>query len=336
MSKLRDVRAVIRVQRSQRHRQRQRAAEQDAKQGARIAGVMERPPGSTPGLERRVCKPPGVGATVNQFPKWKFRINAFLSSAQADSLTWQTLAPMPRARYGTATGAIGAKLYVAGGCCVANSFPYPRFTENEAYDPSHQHMDDGGTNSPRRLRRCDRRHQRKSLLISHGWPNRKGDTVKVSWLIALGLVVGLIVAASFGTALAQSDPVQHEFRICLGDFALCAASTCTPDGKKIAVNGTTTLFDEAQCTCPIFPGPSIADVVGGNMKGSCQPPRMKGYGRCTRQRRTSRRRLTIGRRMGRRRMPLASIVPPPSRTTFNSSTALASRVCVPVKSMACR
>ncbi len=33
-------------------------------------------------------------------------------------------------------------------------------------------------------------------------------------------------------------------------------------------------------------------------------------------------------------MPLASIVPPPSRTTFNSSTALASRVCVPVKSMA--
>src|SRR5216684_739437 len=92
-----------------------------------------------------------------------------------------------------------------------------------------------------------------NLLISYGWPNRKGDSVKLSWLIALRLVVGLIVAASFGTALAQSDPVQHEFRICLGDFALCAASTCTPDGKKIAVNGTTTLFDEAQCTCPIFP-----------------------------------------------------------------------------------
>jgi len=100
--------------------------------------------------------------------------------------------------------------------------------------------------------------------------------VKVSWLIALRLVVGLIVAVSLGTALAQSDPVQHEFRICLGDFALCAASTCTPDGKKIAVNGTTTLFDEAQCTCPIFPGPSIADVVGGNMKGSCQPPPNEG------------------------------------------------------------
>ena len=61
-----------------------------------------------------------------------------------------------------------------------------------------------------------------NLLISHGWPNGKGDTVKVSWLIALGLVVCLIVAASFGTALAQSDPVQHEFRICLRDFALCA------------------------------------------------------------------------------------------------------------------
>jgi hypothetical protein len=77
-------------------------------------------------------------------------------------------------------------------------------------------------------------------------------------------------------ALAQSDSVPHEFRICLGDYALCAASTCTPDGKKIAVNGTTTLFDEAQCTCPIFSGASIADVVGGNMTGNCQPPPNNG------------------------------------------------------------
>jgi N-acetylneuraminic acid mutarotase len=42
---------------------------------------------------------------------------------------------MPTARYGTATGAIGGKLYVTGGCCVYNSFPYPRFAETEAYDP---------------------------------------------------------------------------------------------------------------------------------------------------------------------------------------------------------
>jgi Kelch motif len=39
----------------------------------------------------------------------------FSGGAQADALTWQTLAPMPTARYGAATGAIGGKLYVAGG-----------------------------------------------------------------------------------------------------------------------------------------------------------------------------------------------------------------------------
>jgi N-acetylneuraminic acid mutarotase len=42
---------------------------------------------------------------------------------------------MPTARYGAATGVIGGKLHVASGCCVYNSFPYPRFTENETYDP---------------------------------------------------------------------------------------------------------------------------------------------------------------------------------------------------------
>ena len=45
---------------------------------------------------------------------------------------------------------------------------------------------------------------------------------------------------------------------------------------KMRVNvpseGTTRLFPEADCTCPIFFGDAIADVVGGTMKGSCQPP----------------------------------------------------------------
>jgi hypothetical protein len=70
-------------------------------------------------------------------------------------------------------------------------------------------------------------------------------------LATLGLVMVGIVAASFGGALAQIS-VPHEFRICLGDYALCTASICTPDGEKIAVNRATMLFDEAQCTCPIF------------------------------------------------------------------------------------
>jgi hypothetical protein len=56
---------------------------------------------------------------------------------------------------------------------------------------------------------------------------------------------------------------------------LCAASTCTAAGsKKIRVNVTgdgTALFPQADCTCPIFSGHAIADVIGGNMTGSCEP-----------------------------------------------------------------
>ena len=96
--------------------------------------------------------------------------------------------------------------------------------------------------------------------------------MKTSRLFFSVLVMGFIFIVSHGIAPAQTDSVPHEFRICLGDFALCAASTCTPDGKKIEVNNTSTRFDEARCTCPIFRGASFADVVGGNMNGSCQPP----------------------------------------------------------------
>jgi hypothetical protein len=31
--------------------------------------------GLKPGLELRVCNPPAVGATVNQYSKWKSRLN---------------------------------------------------------------------------------------------------------------------------------------------------------------------------------------------------------------------------------------------------------------------
>ncbi len=58
-------------------------------------------------------------------------------------------------------------------------------------------------------------------------------------------------------------------------FALCAASTCAPTGKKILVTnlkGEVNSFDEMQCTCPVVTGPSIADVKGGNMQGSCATP----------------------------------------------------------------
>jgi hypothetical protein len=81
-------------------------------------------------------------------------------------------------------------------------------------------------------------------------------------------------------AQSQDDVFKHDFRICVGDFALCAASTCTPlKGVEIAVNtagGGTANFPAAQCTCPIFNGPALADLNAGNMKGSCEPPSDNG------------------------------------------------------------
>ncbi len=74
---------------------------------------------------------------------------------------------------------------------------------------------------------------------------------------------------------SMADSFQHDFELCVGEFALCAASTCTPDGKTIVVNGpndTKVAFPEAQCTCPIFTGAAIADLNGGTMTGSCLPP----------------------------------------------------------------
>lgn len=95
---------------------------------------------------------------------------------------------------------------------------------------------------------------------------------KVVATAIFGLGAALMVCAPIGRpALAAG----HDFQFCTGYFALCAASTCKPTGKKIRVNvssGGTALFPEADCTCPIFSGEAIADVAGGNMKGSCKPP----------------------------------------------------------------
>jgi hypothetical protein len=60
-----------------------------------------------------------------------------------------------------------------------------------------------------------------------------------------------------------------------GQFALCAASSCVATGGQIPVTnlkGVTTYFTEMKCTCPVVTGPSIADVKGGNMQGSCATP----------------------------------------------------------------
>jgi hypothetical protein len=87
----------------------------------------------------------------------------------------------------------------------------------------------------------------------------------------LGVILLLCSAAGGRVAVAH----EHEFRICGGYYALCAASTCKPTGKMITVKvsgGGTAQYPEAECTCPIESGEAVADVAGGNMKGSCEPP----------------------------------------------------------------
>jgi hypothetical protein len=93
------------------------------------------------------------------------------------------------------------------------------------------------------------------------------------------LFVSLLALASPQIVQAQSS--GHNLQICNGYFALCAAATCKETSKRITVNvtsGGTATFPQLDCTCPLFYGPSIADVAGGNMKGSCSPPVSDQFG----------------------------------------------------------
>ena len=108
-------------------------------------------------------------------------------------------------------------------------------------------------------------------------------------MLRYALVVSSLIGAIL-LAVPQVMPQVEGFRLCPGDFALCAASICTPTGGMIKVKceadapGCTAdgiaVFPEAQCICPIFPGPSIGDVSGGNIAqplgpGHCfEPPDM--------------------------------------------------------------
>ena len=94
----------------------------------------------------------------------------------------------------------------------------------------------------------------------------------VSGISLLAATLGFFMLCMAGRAVAQQG---HDFTICEGDFALCAASTCQPTGGSITVNvigGETASFPEYKCTCPILDGPAIADLNDGNMHGSCTPP----------------------------------------------------------------
>jgi hypothetical protein len=57
----------------------------------------------------------------------------------------------------------------------------------------------------------------------------------------------------------------HTLGICQGEYALCAASSTTPTGKTMLVDGKT--FREGMAVCPVLNGTSIANL--DLMKGSC-------------------------------------------------------------------
>lgn len=96
------------------------------------------------------------------------------------------------------------------------------------------------------------------------------------------LVLSVLALLPFfsSASRAQGTPgdianIIYGYRVCRGQYALCAASTCTPTGNNITVNvagGGTASFPEVSCTCPVYDGPAIADVTGGNMHGTCNAP----------------------------------------------------------------
>jgi len=88
-------------------------------------------------------------------------------------------------------------------------------------------------------------------------------------------VAAILLAFAPPTVRAEGAAESYDFQICRGYFALCAASTCKPTGGQITVRtatGGTATFPEADCRCPVLLGPSIANLTGGNMQGSCEPP----------------------------------------------------------------
>jgi hypothetical protein len=93
--------------------------------------------------------------------------------------------------------------------------------------------------------------------------------------VVFGLAAVFFVLAP-STARPAAAAEVYDFQFCRGYFALCAASTCTPKpGQTITVRtatGGTAVFPAADCTCPVILGVSIANLAGGNMQGSCEPP----------------------------------------------------------------
>ena len=80
----------------------------------------------------------------------------------------------------------------------------------------------------------------------------------------------LIKYFSLAVLLFSNAVWGGELTVCKGNYALCAASTCTPTGKTITGNNGVA-YPEVECRCPILNGDAMADTSAGNMKGTCTP-----------------------------------------------------------------
>ena len=82
------------------------------------------------------------------------------------------------------------------------------------------------------------------------------------------LVCAMSIFAT-GSAWAASSKQSRQLTICQNtEFALCAASTCVATGGFVK-NNQGKKYPAASCECPIIVGDNVADLNGGNMKGSC-------------------------------------------------------------------
>ena len=83
-------------------------------------------------------------------------------------------------------------------------------------------------------------------------------------------IIALICAMLFCAAgFARASSGKRQLTICHDtEFALCAASTCTATGGFVK-NNQGKKYPAVACECPILTGDNIADLNGGNMKGSC-------------------------------------------------------------------
>jgi hypothetical protein len=95
----------------------------------------------------------------------------------------------------------------------------------------------------------------------------KRTDVRIFPFTIMTLVCAMLFCAA-GFARAGSGG-KRQLTVCHDtEFALCAASTCVATGGMVK-NNQGKKYPAVACECPILVGDNVADLNGGNMKGSC-------------------------------------------------------------------